>query len=580
MKSLFTFLFLIVILNSQVKEIQTVKSSASESIIVDKDRLVVAIGNNGAIGDVEVLGSDLKYGYYDDKVFLYSGGFYLTGFSNDTLWGNGVFSSSRMNDFQPGNVGENPEDEKFKIYHIKQSDAHFGDSWLEWITAVELGANFYDGDGDNVYNPVDKNGNGKWDVDEDRPDLIGQETYWFVINDGVPKESRSRFSVEPQGIEIRVTIFTSGNGLSESFDNTIFFRYEIENRSQTENVLKDVYFSFAQDTDIGDYNDDLVGTYIEGKSGYVYNDGEDEDFGNAPASLIALLEGPVKYWKGKSFEDINNNNVYDEGIDTALDTAFVKSGEILGEVSFPGAVNLGLHSVMENTRHYFPTRIPDNQFELRNLQDGGHHASSGDSLFISSWTHGNGDMLGADSNLFPFKFMYWGDPETQNGWLDSTPQDQRMMVTTGKFDLHFGEPKTILGAMIVARGETSVKSVTMAKEFVNVIRESYNNNFTDIPVSISEENYNAPITFNLAQNYPNPFNPSTSIEYTVPSNEYVSLKVYDILGNEVALLVNEQKSAGNYEVKFNASNLSSGVYFYRLQTSSGVIMTKKLMLLK
>ena len=190
MKSLFTFLFLIVILNSQVKEIQTVKSSASESIIVDKDRLVVAIGNNGAIGDVEVLGSDLKYGYYDDKVFLYSGGFYLTGFSNDTLWGNGVFSSSRMNDFQPGNVGENPEDEKFKIYHIKQSDAHFGDSWIEWITAVELGANFYDGDGDNVYNPVDKNGNGKWDVDEDRPDLIGQETYWFVINDGVPKENR------------------------------------------------------------------------------------------------------------------------------------------------------------------------------------------------------------------------------------------------------------------------------------------------------------------------------------------------------------------------------------------------------
>ena len=89
-----------------------------------------------------------------------------------------------------------------------------------------------------------------------------------------------------------------------------------------------------------------------------------------------------------------------------------------------------------------------------------------------------------------------------------------------------------------------------------------------------------PAAFELNQNYPNPFNPSTSIEYTVPSSEYVTLKVYDILGNEAAELVNELKSVGKYEVKFNASNLASGVYFYRLQTSSGVILTKKLMLLK
>lgn len=86
--------------------------------------------------------------------------------------------------------------------------------------------------------------------------------------------------------------------------------------------------------------------------------------------------------------------------------------------------------------------------------------------------------------------------------------------------------------------------------------------------------------FESEQNYPNPFNPTTSIEYLVPSNEYVTLKVYDLLGNEVANLVNEQKEAGNYKVEFDASNLSSGVYFYRLKTSSGFIMTKKLLLMK
>ena len=84
-----------------------------------------------------------------------------------------------------------------------------------------------------------------------------------------------------------------------------------------------------------------------------------------------------------------------------------------------------------------------------------------------------------------------------------------------------------------------------------------------------------PDKFALEQNYPNPFNPSTSIRYTVPSvtlseveGSRVSLKVYDVLGNEVATLVNEQKPAGTYEVKFNAAGLSSGIYFYTLATGS------------
>lgn len=85
--------------------------------------------------------------------------------------------------------------------------------------------------------------------------------------------------------------------------------------------------------------------------------------------------------------------------------------------------------------------------------------------------------------------------------------------------------------------------------------------------------------FSLSQNFPNPFNPTTIIKYTVPSNGYVSLKVYDILGKEVAVLVNEQKSAGNYEVTFDAKNLSSGIYFYQM-SSSNFSKTNKMILLK
>ena len=99
-----------------------------------------------------------------------------------------------------------------------------------------------------------------------------------------------------------------------------------------------------------------------------------------------------------------------------------------------------------------------------------------------------------------------------------------------------------------------------------------------VVTTLNEEN-TVPSKFELMQNYPNPFNPSTSIEYSVPSNEYVLLKVYDLLGNEVHTLVNERQSAGNYEVNFDASNLTSGIYFYRLQSGS-FIQTKKLMLWK
>jgi hypothetical protein len=88
-----------------------------------------------------------------------------------------------------------------------------------------------------------------------------------------------------------------------------------------------------------------------------------------------------------------------------------------------------------------------------------------------------------------------------------------------------------------------------------------------------------PTEFSLSQNYPNPFNPSTSIEYTVVSSEYVSLKVYDVLGNEVVTLVNEKKEAGKYRVNFNASSLSSGVYFYKIQAGS-FNQVRKMMLLR
>ncbi len=104
------------------------------------------------------------------------------------------------------------------------------------------------------------------------------------------------------------------------------------------------------------------------------------------------------------------------------------------------------------------------------------------------------------------------------------------------------------------------------------------------PVDVKEIN-NSPIRFSLSQNYPNPFNPSTTIRYSIPgvvgtlSATSVQLKIYNTLGQEVAILVNKIERAGNYEVQFDASNLTSGIYFYKLQSGSFEV-TKKLLLLK
>ena len=101
--------------------------------------------------------------------------------------------------------------------------------------------------------------------------------------------------------------------------------------------------------------------------------------------------------------------------------------------------------------------------------------------------------------------------------------------------------------------------------------------------STIEVEVNSPTKFSLEQNYPNPFNPSTKISWQSPVISWQTLKVYDILGNEIATLVNEEKSAGQYEVEFNPEssikNPASGIYFYQLKAGD-FVETKKMILMK
>lgn len=145
----------------------------------DINKIKLVIANTGKLGAYDS-GEGLANGQFEESNFLYSGGFLISGFVNDSLFANGNFNTAAVENYTPGSVGSDKNDPQFKLYIVKSTDPPFSQSWIEWETAVTQGALFYDGDDDAEYNPVDKNNNGQWDENEDRPDFLGDMTAWCI----------------------------------------------------------------------------------------------------------------------------------------------------------------------------------------------------------------------------------------------------------------------------------------------------------------------------------------------------------------------------------------------------------------
>ena len=550
--------------------------------VIDVNKLKLPIDNKGELADADP--GDGAGAYYDDQPFLFSGGFYLSGYSGSDLWNMGAFNSSRIQNFLPGPVGSDPSFEKYKLYTVRATEKDFALSWQDWKLAVSIGAKFYDGNNDGEYDPIDLNYNGKWDANEDRPDMHGDMTSWCVFNDGVPASQRARFDVDPQGIEIKQSVFAS-QGLGTHFENIIFIRYEIENTGLVAESFDSVYFGNAFDPDIGDYLDDLVGCDTLNNSGYAYNDVSDQRYGNdPPAFFVKQLQGPPVYIPDETYIDINNDQEFTLGIDTPLDSAVYKRGKYLDSKFLPGAKNLSPTAFTQFMGSHPSHGDPNEEMTVRYYQIGGLDMR-GMPLDPCNWDFGNGASLTNCNEINP-KFMYSGDPFTNEGWLNVEPIDQKFMLSTGPFNIEVGEPIELIYAYIVGRGTDHINSITKAREISQFAQQVYDNNFEDLPTGINDDENLIADEFMLYQNYPNPFNPVTTIKYTIPAlgvgNENfrsVQITIFDILGREIKNLVNEQKPAGTYEVQFDASQLSSGVYFYQLKHGD-FLNTKKMVLLK
>jgi len=180
------------------------------------------------------------------------------------------------------------------------------------------------------------------------------------------------------------------------------------------------------------------------------------------------------------------------------------------------------------------------------------------------------------------KYCVPGDPESDTGWYEGngwpgglSPMERLYSLSFGPLTMAPGDTQEVVIAIFMAIGTNHLNSVTELKNKAVQIHHYYGNDYI---TKFDKNAANIPVNIELLQNYPNPFNPVTTIEYSITTAGKVELTVYDILGREVATLVNENKKPGIHQVVFDASNYTSGLYFYRLKTAQQMLINKMMLL--
>jgi len=440
------------------------------------------MNRTGVIADVDIPPDGATGKFRGDIGFLFSSGFFLSGYSDGQLWTNAVASATLVEDYQRGRVNSEPGDDA-QMYVLNSQDPAFGDSWQDWRDAVVLGADFYDGNGDGIYDPRDLVGpgqeplNGEWDPWEDSPDLIGDETVWCVYHDGLPQAQRRWNTVPPYGIEIRQTAFAFAS--AGALGNIIFIRYRftyvgLGNPNEADEMT-DVYFGVWADPDNGDHENDVVGSDVSRNVGYTYDNQTDNQWGNQPPCfMIDFFSGPRAYVPGETFIDNNGNGEYDEGVDTPLDTAYSVRGQVMGVEEFPGARNEGVSSFVLYINGDPNLNDPDTKEQARNYILGLDRLG----IVADPCTFPYGAVLGGvDCNTVDPRFWFSGDPVTDVGWICTINEDVRQMTNTGPFVLKKNVENEIVVAYVVGQGSTPLNSITVARTIDDGAQNIFDGNF-------------------------------------------------------------------------------------------------------
>lgn len=550
-KSLLTALILLLSLTFIQAQNKSTSSNSTNKITTNDDYNYIAInqmkmwiGNNGSGShDPNTDGSGLLWPGGEDATLnlIFQDGLLWGGYVVDSLFVNG---NTYRHGLQAGKIlatglADDPSLSKYRVYKIRKDweDMPFGETrdqyqkdYLEW--PVGDGAPFYDSNNDGAYT-----------AGIDQPLFLGDEQLWCVMNDMDPSRTSYTFGTGPIGLEVQLTVY--GFSTSSILQNVLFKKYRIINKSQ--NTINDMFFGYFSDPDLGSLGDDYVGCDTLLNLAYCYNaDNDDEGYyGVAPPAVgYVLLQGTTL--KGSSTDSARINNQWIRGIKTQ------------GMTSFSFQIN----NFTQSCENYLPQHII--QYNYLN------------GLLCNGYFYHNP----IDNKITRFPIS--GNPFDSTGWIMGyqntiPPGDMRMYLNSGSVAMAPGDTQEIVIAIIAAQGSDNLQSVAELKNTAKTVQYFYDN-YTPELVNIK---YEPPLPefYYLSQNYPNPFNPTTFINYELPINGFVSLKVFDILGKEVVTLVNEQKPAGTFQVEFTSENLSSGIYFYTLN-SGAYSKTRKMIVLK
>jgi hypothetical protein len=548
------FILLFNLSNLQAQNKNTSANSLSK-VTTNDDYIYIAInqmkmwiGNNG-------MGSHDPY--TDGAGLFWPGGENATIsaiFMDGLVWGGKVNGEIRVNGdayryglhagkvLNSGNA-DDPSLSKYRIYKIRKdwnelpsgpTKDRYQKDYDEW--PGNDGAPFYDSNNDGVYT-----------TGIDKPLFLGDEVLWCVMNDMDTSRSLFTYGSMPIGLEIQLTVYGYTHS---SLTDVLFKKYKVINKGN--NDITDMYFTYWTDDDLGFAGDDFVGCDTLLNLGYTYNgDSNDEGFYGTPPPAVGhmFVQPPIIQAE-------------------TTDSARYYKGWIKGFKNLP----LTAFSLFLGASQYYDDPMM------------GDYAGTQQVYNHMQGFFWDGSPMMDPNTILTTHFCVAGDPVSGTGWYEGNgwpngpvPGDRRFMLTTGKFNMARNDTQEVVIAIIAAQGSDNLQSITELKKTAEIVQYFYNNY---VPETV-DVNYLPPLPeyYYLGQNYPNPFNPITRISYELPVSGLVTLKLFDILGREISTLVNEEKSAGKYQVGFSSGSLSSGIYFYTL-TSREYSKTKKMVVIK
>ena len=488
---------------------------------------------------------------YTGQDAVFTDGLTIAGIYNGVIR---MASAMYAGEYAPGYITDSAgipvakTDSRFKVYSVKRTDSYLNNTdWLNWGLMVPYGAPF-----------TDVNHNGTYEPAVDTPGVKNaSQTIFICLTDGFPEQHSVSEGFGggtlPLFAELHTTIWCFDN---PDLSDVQFFRWQVINKSHTN--WNSFYCTMTCDPDLGCADDDFIGCDTTRNLGFCYNSNEIDCAGSYRYTGVVPSVGFLWLRCNNQNAPIISSMVYFIG---------PSSGGPMCETDpnpdIPGAYNYMKGIKKDATPWVIPPGGPSNITKF---------CYSGDPETGNGWCERQGTISGSVQNC--------GGPNVTTGTIVTANYggDRRLVMSSGSDNLtiHPADTQTVTIAQLIARGTNRRNSVTMLKILADTVRANCNRGFI---IGVNENYSRVPDEYSLKQNYPNPFNPKTIISYTLPKSAFVVLTIYDILGRELQIPVNEKQSAGTYNFVWDGTGLPSGVYFYKIKTGS-FEQTKKMVLLK